>query len=442
MTPTSLSALGSKVRLIAILIGCAIAFALPTAVGYFTYSNLREMLEFRAILGANRVSEYAYAQGDTWRFSDARVRELVDFVHPKNTDAARVRVLSASGAIVAQVGAPVSFPALRAQAPISVQDIYSGDVIIETSLLSWLFIVLTVMVLGVILGILAFWAAVSLPRRSLDAAINDHSRVRQLIDARTTELQIKTVELERALNKERDLNLLQRQFVSMASHEFRTPLTIIDTAAQGLARRFAQLTPDEAIKRIDKIRDAVKRIVRLIESTLMAARMEEGAISIKIDACKIGEVVRLACERYQELVKTHTINCKLIDLPDTVRADTGALEQVLSNLLSNAVKYSPNSHEIDVVSRGERGEVAITVRDHGLGIDEDDLPRMFERFFRAKTSIGIAGTGIGLNLSQMLMKMHGGTISVDSRKGEGSTFTLRLPVDGPEKTTQAVSHAA
>jgi len=261
-------------------------------------------------------------------------------------------------------------------------------------------------------------------------------------EAATAEMRAKAVELERSLSEEKGLNQLQRQFVSMASHEFRTPLAIIDCAAQGLKRRVDRMPPEEAIERIDKIRDAVKRMVRLMESTLMAARMEEGKISIEIETCDLGKTVREVCERQQDVVRTHNIHCRLVDPPRYIKADASALDQVLTNLLSNAVKYSPDAPEIDVVARGEGDEVVISVRDRGLGIDNDDLPRMFERFFRAKNSSGIAGTGIGLNLSLTLVKMHGGSIEVDSRKGEGSTFTVRLPVDGPRQAAQSHSQAA
>jgi signal transduction histidine kinase len=140
--------------------------------------------------------------------------------------------------------------------------------------------------------------------------------------------------------------------------------------------------------------------------------------------------------------QTHIITCKLVDLPVTIQADSGALEQVFTNLLSNAVKYAPDAPEIDVVARGEGGEVVISVRDRGLGIDEEDLPQMFERFFRAKTSTGIVGTGIGLNLVKNLVEMHGGSVAIESKKGEGSTLTVRLPVDGPEETEELDSQAA
>ena len=279
--------------------------------------------------------------------------------------------------------------------------------------------------------------------KTVEAVLVRHrDHLQELVNEATVELKTTAEQLKLALVKEKELNKLQRQFVSMASHEFRTPLAIIDSTAQRLKRRVDKLTPAETIERADKIRAAVQRMTRLMESTLAAARMEEGKIAVEIGACDLGRVLRELCTRQHEMDKTHTITCKLVDLPATIQADSAALEQVFTNLLSNAVKYAPDAPEIDVVARGEGDEVVISVRDRGLGIDEEDLPKMFERFFRAKTSTGIAGTGIGLNLVKTLVEMHGGSIAIKSNKGEGSTLTVRLPVDGPEKTKEPDSQAA
>ena len=131
-----------------------------------------------------------------------------------------------------------------------------------------------------------------------------------------------------------------------------------------------------------------------------------------------------------------------MDLPETVQADADALEQVFTNLLSNAVKYAPHAPDIEVKACVEGKHVVISVRDHGLGIDDGDLPRIFERFFRAKTSTGIAGTGIGLNLVKTLVEMHGGSVRVESKVSEGSVFTVQLPIQGPVKALGSDSNAA
>ena len=268
--------------------------------------------------------------------------------------------------------------------------------------------------------------------------IRHRDHLQELVDAATREVKVTAEELKEALTKERKLNELQRQFVSMASHEFRTPLTIIDGAAQRLKRRAHtdSLTSEDTLHRTDKIRDAVQRMTQLMESTLMAARMEEGKIKVDIGPCDIGKVVQEVCARHQDIAQTHVIAYELVDLPETIQADTSSIEQVLTNLLSNAVKYAPGAPDIEVMAATSGDQIVISVRDHGIGIDQDDLPSIGERFFRAKTSTGIAGTGIGLNLVKKLVEEHGGTASVESVKGEGSTFTIRLPVEGPVHSEQ------
>jgi len=118
------------------------------------------------------------------------------------------------------------------------------------------------------------------------------------------------------------------------------------------------------------------------------------------------------------------------------------VEQVFTNLLSNAVKYATNAPKIDVKAYVDGANVVATVRDHGVGIDEDDLGKMFQRYFRAKTSTGIAGTGIGLNLVKTLVELHNGTVTVESSRGEGSIFTVCLPISGPASVGNTDQQAA
>ena len=110
--------------------------------------------------------------------------------------------------------------------------------------------------------------------------------------------------------------------------------------------------------------------------------------------------------------------------------------------MSNSIKYSLAGSEITVRGRQDGDDVFVSVQDQGRGIDEDDLPKVFTRFFRAKTSTGIAGTGIGLNLVKTLVEMHSGSIDVESEKGKGSTFTVRLPVSGPLQRAESDTKVA
>jgi signal transduction histidine kinase len=129
------------------------------------------------------------------------------------------------------------------------------------------------------------------------------------------------------------------------------------------------------------------------------------------------------CERQEEVSETHVVKCDLDGILETIKKYTSALEQVVANLLSNAVKYAPDAPDINVRARQEDDYVLVSVSDRGLGVDSEDLPHLGERFFRAKTSAGIAGTGIGLE--------------VESEKGKGRTFPVRLPIDGPAEKSDA-----
>ena len=238
-----------------------------------------------------------------------------------------------------------------------------------------------------------------------------------------------TEQLAQALQKEQELNTLQRDFVSLVSHEFRTPLTIIDGAAQRLVRRKEMVTPEDLVARTDKIRAAVQRMTGLIEGTLYASRLDAGAIRMERQPCDLKGLIREVCARQAEISQFHDIRVDVAGLPEDIHADPKLLDQVFTNLMSNAVKYTPDDPHIEVKGWTDGDFAAVSVRDHGVGVPADDLPRLCERFFRARTSTGITGTGIGLNLVKQLMEMHQGTIEVDSVEGQGSVFTVRLPID-------------
>ena len=273
----------------------------------------------------------------------------------------------------------------------------------------------------------------------LACAVEVFKRNVRIIEKLTADQQEHAARLSQALEKEREYNALQSEFVAMASHEFRTPLAIIDGTAQRIERRMHQMSPEDLHERVQKIRNAVQRMLALIESTLSASRLDAGKIELEIGACDLSEVVADVCKRQQELSPLHKIVLRQGDLPKEIAADAKKLEQVFTNLLSNAVKYAPESPRIEVYVASEAGQAVVSVRDCGLGIPEDELPRLFERFFRARTSTGIAGTGIGLNLVKRFVELHGGTIKVESSEGAGSTFTVRLPMTSPCETSAAES---
>lgn len=241
--------------------------------------------------------------------------------------------------------------------------------------------------------------------------------------------------LEKSLKHERELSAKQRQFVAMVSHEFRTPLSIIDGTAGMLIRKGDRLGSDDRNGKLAKIRESVTRLIGLIEGVLSSARLEAGQISFAPVSLDLKSLVKDACDNQQDLSQRHVINVDIDGLPDSFPGDTNLLQQIIINLLSNAVKYAPESEKIEVTGTTKDGYALVAVRDYGRGIPTDELPRLFERFFRASTSTGIVGTGIGLNSCKSFAEMHGGDILVDSIEGEGSVFTVKLPINQAAKAT-------
>ena len=256
-------------------------------------------------------------------------------------------------------------------------------------------------------------------------------QLEELIQQRTSELNQQTEKLVEALEREKENSRMQRQFVTMVSHEFRTPLTIIDGSAQRVMRRGDRITPEDLTERMGKIRSAVVRMNDLIASTLDSARIGEGNATLDLHSCRIKEIVHEVCERQQDISPNHNIQLDLNGLPDEIIADPKQLDHVFTNLMSNAVKYSPDSPLIRVGGGLTGTDAFIAVADNGVGIPDEDLPKMFTRFFRARTSSGISGTGIGLNLVKTLIDMHQGRIELKSEVGKGTVFTVFLPVGGP-----------
>ncbi|WP_108395509.1 sensor histidine kinase [Devosia submarina] len=231
---------------------------------------------------------------------------------------------------------------------------------------------------------------------------------------------------EAALERERQISKLHRAFTSVVSHQFRTPLAIIDASAQRMIRRGYAMDYEEIAGRAEKIRNACLRLTRLMESTLNAARLEEGEVNFNPRPCNLRTLLHDICDNQSEEDQGR-IELSFGDLPQWLEADTTLLEQAVQNLLSNALKYSPQSTKVKVMAHRSGQEIRINVTDQGVGIPADEMTSLFRRFYRARTAEGIPGTGIGLSFVSQIMAMHHGAVDVSSEEGKGSTFTLRFP---------------
>ena len=235
-------------------------------------------------------------------------------------------------------------------------------------------------------------------------------------------------ELATALETEREIVEQQKTFVSMVSHEFRTPLTIIDGNAQIILSRAETIDPPALVKRAGTIRGAVDRLVRLIEAILSSHMMDTGRMTVHLAPCDLMRVIHSAMQDQQDISSGYAIVGDLVGLPATMMLDEKIIRQMMANLLSNAVKYSPGQNRVDVRAARDGGDVVITVQDYGVGIPAKELPRVTSKYFRASTSSGIPGTGLGLSLVRRFVEMHDGQFTIASTEGEGTTVTVRLPV--------------
>lgn len=259
-------------------------------------------------------------------------------------------------------------------------------------------------------------------RRAVQRQIADH---RDLLEHLVQE---RTRELDAALTRERETADLYRNFGAMISHQFRTPLAIVDSALQRLMRRADRLSPPEVLERGGNARQAIARLTRLVESTLDAARLDAGQIEIRSQPCDLGRLAADICARQKEQTPERRVVVERSEnSPAIAHCDPVHAENILANLLSNAVKYSPEGTRIDVAvtARGDRVECAVSNR--GFIACPAERQALFERYFRGSNAEGRPGIGIGLYMARTLARMQDGDILLDDDGGERITFTLTLP---------------
>jgi two-component system, OmpR family, sensor kinase len=244
--------------------------------------------------------------------------------------------------------------------------------------------------------------------------------------------------LEEKLAQEQRLALLQRNFVSMASHEFRTPLSIIDGHAQRLIRLKDRLAPTEIEERAGKLRAAVLRLTHLIDNLLDSSRLIDAGSQLYFhpEEIELAALLHEICQLHREIAPGRRIEEQFAG-PLQMAGDPKLLFQAFSNLVSNAIKYSASGSAVEVSARQEAGMIVVTVKDNGIGIPASDMDQLFERYYRGSNVSGIVGTGVGLYLVRMVVEAHGGEVSVESIEGTGSRFSVRLPVRAAPKHATA-----
>jgi signal transduction histidine kinase len=245
--------------------------------------------------------------------------------------------------------------------------------------------------------------------------------------ARAVEVfRLNAIALNEKLAQEQKLAEMQRNFVSMASHEFRTPLTVIDGHAQRLINRREQADPAEIGERAGKIRQAVARMTGVIDTLIDSARLLD-APDARFSLFDLGPLIAEVCQFHREMTPRANIVEHIAAHPLAMTGDPKLIFQLFSNILSNAAKYSPDGGTVEVTAERKGDKLAVSIADQGVGIPAEDRDRLFERYFRGSNVAGTVGTGIGLHLVRIVLDLHGGDIAVESREGEGSRFTVCLP---------------
>ena len=240
---------------------------------------------------------------------------------------------------------------------------------------------------------------------------------------RTEELEQAKNDLANALDKERELGELKSRFVSMASHEFRTPLTSVLSSA-GLAKQYAERQDFENVKKhAERIKNAVNGLNTILTEFLSLGRLEEGRVSVNAQEANLSDCVEEVYEGVKNLFKPgQTFEHRHTGDPTTF-IDCNLGKNILINLISNAIKYSPEGAPILVETSIGENNVRISVRDRGMGIPDADQKHLFGRFFRASNATNTTqGTGLGLYIVQRYAEMMGGTVGFESAVEEGSVF--------------------
>ena len=267
----------------------------------------------------------------------------------------------------------------------------------------------------------------------LQNAEGNYDRV-LMIATDITERKIAEEALQQALQKEKELGELKSRFISMASHEFRTPLTVIRTTADTLLAYRHKLPPDQIDKRLGKIQEQVLYLRDIIEDVLQLTRLQTGRAEfnpIKLDLDVLCRTV--IDELRSQLEGAHRLNYHYEGNLQELYLDKKMMRQIINNLLSNAIKYSPGDKPVWATLAHRNDALVFEVSDEGIGIPAADLNHIFEPFHRAANVGNISGTGLGLVIAKESVELQGGILMVTSQEGKGTTFTVNIPLSGTKE---------
>jgi len=242
----------------------------------------------------------------------------------------------------------------------------------------------------------------------------------------TSEKQV-AKKLEETLHKERELTEMKSRFVSMASHEFRTPLSTINSSASLIHKYHERQEFEKIVKHVDRIKSSVRNLTSILNDFLSFEKLESGNVSVNSELCCVPTLLHEAFDEMTSIIKPKQFIRYEGPEKLTIKTDGKLLKNTMLNMLSNAIKYSREDGEIIVTLEDLYKGVRISVQDFGVGIPQKDQKNLFSRFFRAGNVINIEGTGLGLNIVVRYLELLKGKISFESKEGEGTIFFITLP---------------
>jgi len=281
------------------------------------------------------------------------------------------------------------------------------------------------------------------------ARIETHLRLCSLqkkLQEQNEQLQLSAEVLSRSLKQERELSQMKTDFISVVSHEFRTPLTTIQSASELL--EYYEWTKEEQVEQLHQIQSEVKHMTALMEDVLFLSRSNTNKAKLNLTNFDVLNFCNQLLRQMQRtFAKEYNINSSLsisetntlIENPHlqselpvlNVTMDEKLLRQILTNLLTNSIKYSPQNKTVDLQITIESEHICFVVSDRGIGIPKEDLEHLFNAFHRGKNVGILPGTGLGLSIVKNCVDIHHGTISVESQLGIGTKFTVILPISDP-----------
>ena len=433
------------------MIGLIVALSVPA--GYFVagYVALQNDLGFKAQLNAERLARYSYAQGATWIYGVEHMTGLIALTVEAN---ARVqqRVFDGQGRRVLAIGNHRPGPVTWQRRPIVVRGVEVGEMAVGASLVPLLASSGLVGVLGLLIGVGAWQAMYRIPGRSLtlslDALRRAHDETAMYI-AETVraydQLQIQyqlieetSEELMRARDHALAADRSKSAFLANMSHELRTPLNaIIGFSDMMKGGMIGDPGDQKYLEYSEDIYNSGQHLLAIINDVLDLAKISAARMELRLEDVDLSSMAA-NCVRLIDL-KAWQAGVRVVaaPLPETlpiVRADPVKLKQIILNLMSNAIKFTPRDGTVTLeVSETPDASVRIAVTDTGIGMTGEDIAVAMQPFQQVDNALSRKreGTGLGLPLALALAELHGGTISIDSTPGEGTTVALALPIHGP-----------